>query len=336
MRRLYISDIHMGAAEAVAPSTGKPYGWLSEAEAATLGAFLRSPQAAACDEVFIVGDFVDLWICPIDVCPPRPRDVFAAPQNQPIVDALDALRGAGKVIRFLPGNHDMDVVAADVAPLGIEFHTAPFVDGLVSVSHGHERCLFNGSDPAGRPRPFGYYISRFVATATHRDAGGAGFDLWLALKNPDEVLALATGGTSLGEAVFDVVVAAAGLRLDERVLEADGSSVAVGDVRAMYADLFDEWNRAGRNAAVEAVACEWDPWYGLPFAVDTLAIAGHSHLRTFSFVPDARRLYMNLGTWTRGTPCFAVTWTDPRHTWGALYKWRGTHAQFINKAGLAR
>jgi hypothetical protein len=211
-RRLFISDIHMGDTRSLESKITR-YGWLNANEAARLGRFLTSSEARACDELFVIGDFLDLWITPIDVVPATPAEILSSPHNQPIVRGLEAWRAAGKALHYIPGNHDMNVTSEDLASLGFTFHAGPVVEGPFRISHGHDRCLFNGPDPTGRPRPFGYYISRFIATAAKRSPTKKEFNLWLVLRNPDDVLALATGGKRLGEAVYDVVVKeAAGLR----------------------------------------------------------------------------------------------------------------------------
>jgi UDP-2,3-diacylglucosamine pyrophosphatase LpxH len=326
-RRLFISDIHMG--DTRSRKTDSPYGSLDEKEAARLGRFLTSSEARACDELYVLGDFLDLWTTPIDVVPATPAEILASPNNQPIVLGLRAWREAGKGLHYVAGNHDMQVTAEDLAPLGFTFHAAPVVDGAFRFSHGHEHSLFNGPDPAGRPRPFGYYITRFVAKLSERNK------LRMVLRNPDDVLALATGGKRLGEAVYDVVVKEADLDEHAPIVESDGSSLVVGDIRPMFANLYEEWSAAGRGSAATAVTCEWDPWYGMPIEPGTIAIAGHSHSRVFNFNTSSRQIYVNTGAWEDKVAHYAVSWTDASHAYAALYRWDGDHGVYVNKAGIA-
>lgn len=332
-RRLFISDIHMGDTRSL--EQDHSYGWLSANEAARLGRFLTSSEARACDELFVIGDFLDLWITPIDVVPATPAEILSSPHNQPIVRGLEAWRAAGKALHYIPGNHDMNVTSEDLASLGFTFHAGPVVEGPFRISHGHDRCLFNGPDPTGRPRPFGYYISRFIATAAKRSPTKKEFNLWLVLRNPDDVLALATGGKRLGEAVYDVVVKEADLDEDEPIVESDGSSLVVGDIRPMFANLYEEWSAAGRGSAATAVTCEWDPWYGMPIEPGTITIAGHSHSRVFNYNTSSRQIYVNTGAWEDKVAHYAVSWTDASHAYAALYRWDGDHGVYVNKAGIA-
>lgn len=244
-------------------------------------------------------------------------------------------RDAGKTLHVVRGNHDLQVTAEDVAPLGFQFHGAPVVAGPYRISHGHEGCLFNGPDPTGRPLPFGYYISRFVATAANRSKKPASFSLRLILRNPDDVLALAKGGKALGEAVFDVVVETAKLRLDEPIVERDGPALRVGDIRPMFAKLYAEWSAAGRGSAATAVTCEWDPWYGLAAKPGTISLTGHSHERVFSYEREMRTIYVNTGAWDDPVTHYATTWTDDRYAYAALYRWNGTRGVYVNKGGIA-
>jgi UDP-2,3-diacylglucosamine pyrophosphatase LpxH len=66
-----------------------PYGWLSPAAAIRLGDFLRS-RPWPTQQLFLVGDFRDYWVCPHDVRPSTTLDIINAPHNKPVVDGLRA------------------------------------------------------------------------------------------------------------------------------------------------------------------------------------------------------------------------------------------------------
>ena len=83
-RTLFLSDIHLGS---------------RHCHAAELAAFL---QQASCQRLYLVGDIVDLWYMS------QRRAAWGHAQNR-VVEALHALRRAGTVIVYVPGNHDRPI-----------------------------------------------------------------------------------------------------------------------------------------------------------------------------------------------------------------------------------
>lgn len=83
-RTLFLSDIHLGS---------------RHCHAAELADFL---EATSCERLYLVGDIVDLWYMA------QRRAAWGHAQNR-VVEALHALRRAGTVIVYVPGNHDRPI-----------------------------------------------------------------------------------------------------------------------------------------------------------------------------------------------------------------------------------
>jgi len=340
--QIFLSDIHMASQAAVAPQKGKyPYGWLSPAEADRLGGFLQSKVVAACQDLFLVGDTLDVWTCPHDVRPPTASEIINAPHNQPIIDEIRAFAATpGKRVFYIRGNHDDQVTADHVHEIassiifGSRYDRPP-----LRVRHGHEDALFNAPDPTGRPFPLGYFITRFTATAAERGLPAMSTSFRTILKNGPEVVKLLKH-KPLTECVFDTVLRETGVTLGDEVVMPDGSTVLVGNVRETYGNLVAEWNEHRPTNAFTAIMCEWDPYYALPVGTPHVNIVGHSHDRKFAWA-DAFGMYLNLGAWCGEKAHFARTWLEDaggphEQMWGQLYRWDpDTGAQACSpKAGI--
>lgn len=336
IKRVFISDIHMASHEAVTPAEGKhPYGWLSPADALRLGEFLRSSAIADCQELFIVGDGIDVWTCPYDIKPPTPAEIINAPHNRPIVDGLRAFADKpDHRVFYLKGNHDHSVTAEDARLLVPGIIYGPHYEEYpLRVYHGHEEALFNAEDPAGRKFPLGYFITRLTATAAARGASAIHLSFRTILNSGGEVLKLLKS-KPLAECVIDTILRATGVKLEDKVVMPDGSTIEVGNVRETYQNLVNEWNEHRSTSAVTAVMCEWDPYNALEPGKPHLNIMGHSHDRRFSY-GDAFGMYLNLGAWCDGKAHYAKTWIEnPGRSneilCGQLYRWTSGGAEAVS------
>jgi len=176
-KRVYISDIHMNAGKGVKAPAGKhPYEWLGPAEARRFAAFLEFlNRAKDVQELVIIGDLLDDWVCPVDVVPPSPEAILKAAINKEIVQALKKLaKNKDIAVLLLPGNHDMGVSRELVARTfpGMAFGGTAHYDSAYRTSrlraeHGSAYAMFNAPDAVNNPGsrlPLGYFISRIVAT----------------------------------------------------------------------------------------------------------------------------------------------------------------------------
>jgi UDP-2,3-diacylglucosamine pyrophosphatase LpxH len=142
------------------------------------------------DEVVILGDLFDEWVCPAEFDPTEPphstpplheqyEQIAAATQNQGSIKAFKALAAMDKLV-YVAGNHDMladKPIIEKIFP-GIRYpnltdgHNVYRVDGIWA-EHGHWYGLFNAPYPVrtgtGFTRsmlPLGYFISRVLAHET--------------------------------------------------------------------------------------------------------------------------------------------------------------------------
>lgn len=311
MKRLFISDIHLSDALASYPMTGHPYTWCDRSGVERLAGFLNSSEIKDADQLFLVGDVVDTWVHPIDVKPPTVAEILADATNKPVIDALRTFAETpGKQLIWMPGNHDMSTVAADVHAISGKIVFGPRFDEYpLRVRHGHEGSLFNAPDPGGHPYPVGYYITRLTATGVNRGHAQPPMDLWTVFKNAAEVAA-AVRGKPLSECIFDVILEASGVSANDRVLMPDGNYVPLSGIRVMFDNLPALWKAAGGDVAT-AVMTEWDPWYDLPVGKPHLNIVGHSHLAMLSR-GDAFGAYLNTGAWcsTTDTATYVQCWDE--------------------------
>ncbi len=327
-RRVIISDVHLSAAAAVAPPSGQPYAWCMPDHVERLAAFLRSPMMTGADKLIIAGDFIDAWICPIDVRPPLLEDVIAAPHNAPVMDAIRSFAELpGRETIYVPGNHDM-AMTADIAKLihprvvfGSHYDEAP-----LRVRHGHEESLFNAPDPTGRTEPLGYWMSRFSATGINRGRGQVSADFWTILQSGPE-LAAALAVHALTDAVFDVTLSATGLTVADRCTTPWGSTIGVGELRATFANLMQDWSASRPSSALTAVLCEWNPYNAIPVGKQHLHVVGHSHQRLMSTHPSYGA-YFNTGTWCSAADAatFVVVEDAEGGMTGQVFDWDGASA----------
>lgn len=300
-RRIYIGDIHMTSAVSHSPGGGmKPWAWLDPPRAAALAGFLRSERLREFDELVLLGDVFDQWLYPFDVKPPSLREIVDAPQNAPIRDAFRALASAGFPVTYLRGNHDLSVTEAELADVMPGWRWIPGVlsEPGLRVSHGHEGALFNGPEPRGKPLPFGYFITRIVAHATAHGVVKPGFNLTTLLGSVDEVLALASGQTSLGAAVFDrcfeMVAKVPGVSLATSLAMPDGGALTLGEVKQVFSSLWQDWKAHCGDPRV-ALETEFDPWNVLPSTPRLVHINGHKHDRTWNYDEGLQRVYLRPG-----------------------------------------
>jgi UDP-2,3-diacylglucosamine pyrophosphatase LpxH len=209
VKRVFISDIHMGDDRSVAPGGNLfPYGWFRNLEAPNenrpemLNSFLKEHvlQDDTIDELIILGDLFDEWICPADFDPIEspPADQFfsiaRASQNAPVIASLATMAKANKLI-YVSGNHDMlgtegasKKVISDILPgvryIGAQGQGSYVTDDGIIAEHGHAYTLFNApwADRSGQTGfdasilPLGFFISRL--DAQYVSVKNQGYNFW--------------------------------------------------------------------------------------------------------------------------------------------------------------
>lgn len=180
-KRIFISDVHMGAARQPSNKDGcnYRYDWLRQHEANSLSAFLNHLNNNVREdivELILLGDIFDNWICPHNEKPPAFSEIIDAPNsfdNKKVIESLNSIAEKGKIkITYVRGNHDMGLSRNDIYRISpkIDFCDVYNKDGIWAV-HGNEHDSFNRENPENplhKGYPLGYFISRAVATQIAR------------------------------------------------------------------------------------------------------------------------------------------------------------------------
>ncbi len=210
----------------------------------------------------------------------------------------------------MPGNHDMLITKEILEKYfpGIIFggsaaYKSVYRTSRLRAEHGSSYALFNAPDAINSPGnrlPLGYFISRVAATK-HAQTGSAERHYWT---YADDLLDL-LGPQKLPSAVFEAIIEEAHISADDDIKMSGSGSIKVGEVKAKYADLYEQWKTYyGKGFAFKAVMAEIG--YLDDFADmlckkgDTnIVIFGHSHQSDLDkdtwFVED--RVYANCGSW---------------------------------------
>ncbi len=308
MKRVFVSDVHMGAGRSFQDGyEGHVYDWLDQKKASAVAECLiylnNSPDV---EEVILAGDIMDNWVCPVDTPPPTFAEIVAAGVNGEVVKSLRKLAASKKTI-YIPGNHDMsaskDFLQANFNNIVIQ---EKYNQDGVFASHGSEYSIFCAQDPINdrvSHLPIGYYISRAAATNTAR----TGNDNHLR----DYVKALEKFvSEQFILAVFDAAVVEAHLD-DNTNIKMNNEAISVKTVKERYANLYNQWDESSN--LVPASAATLDEINQLWTAVSELnkqegyeiIILGHTHdafLRKYlpNEVTENVFIYANTGAWCFG------------------------------------
>lgn len=104
----------MGAGRSFKPNCGcHVYDWLGPNEAKNFSGFLDFLLASAdVEEVILLGDTMDNWVCPVDEIPPTFEEIVQADVNMEVVQSLKALAKHKEIkLIYMPGNHDMSITS---------------------------------------------------------------------------------------------------------------------------------------------------------------------------------------------------------------------------------
>jgi UDP-2,3-diacylglucosamine pyrophosphatase LpxH len=198
IRRIFVSDIHMG--DERSQHQPHPYGWLSDSRRDLFERFVRTvckgDSDGHVDEVVILGDLFDQWVCPAEYDPTEPphadppdgeQFTKISNYNHNVIEALKAI--AGK-LKYVSGNHDMLVNAGimngilpklkyDPDPEGHDVY-APG-DGIWA-EHGHWCGIGDAPHPRSGTQPFeqtplpmGFFFSRLSAQKALKTGTSLGF-----------------------------------------------------------------------------------------------------------------------------------------------------------------
>ena len=325
-KRIYISDVHMGAGRSLKPNTTNVYDWLGPKEAENFAGFLKYLSTSEdVREIILLGDTMDNWVCPVDEVPPTFDEIIKASHNKNIVKYLGLLAAHKEVkLIYMPGNHDMSITKAfieenfpEIVFGGTAANKSVYRTSRLLAEHGSAYAMFNAPDPINNPGsrlPLGYFITRVVTTKAAK-TGSADRHYW---KYIDDFLEL-LGPQKLPESVFEALLEEADLPEDVKIemYPVGGKShrVCARDVKERYAKLYEQWqSHYGSGMAFKAVMAEigylGDLADTLSKKSDTnIIIFGHSHDSELDkdswFVED--RIYANCGAWCdEKEPCTFV------------------------------
>jgi UDP-2,3-diacylglucosamine pyrophosphatase LpxH len=310
MKRIFVSDVHMGAGRSFqAEYTGHVYDWLSQDEADTFAAFLQYlNDDASVDEVILLGDIMDNWVCPAGDIPPSFAEIVAEPINKFICTQFATLaQNSAKNLIYISGNHDMGITQAELDQFfpGISMR-ADYQSDSLFAGHGNQYALFCAPDPVNDPQgmlPLGYFISRVAATNAALTGSDNSFRYFV-----DDFMKELVKSKKLVNAVFEAIVEQAGLDDASDIIMPAGS-IKISTVKRRYSNIYEQWDGRGTLvSASEALTAEISP-VGLAAAARKLNMAGkniiifgHTHacglakLRRYDD-PDAEYISANCGTW---------------------------------------
>jgi UDP-2,3-diacylglucosamine pyrophosphatase LpxH len=360
-KRVYVSDIHMGAGRSFKPDCGcHVYDWLGPNEAKNFSRFLDFLLASAdVEEVILLGDTMDNWVCPVDEIPPTFEEIVQADVNMEVVRSLKALAKHKEIkLIYMPGNHDMSITEKFVTETfpGIIFggsaaRKSAYRSSRLLAEHGSAYAMFNAPDPINNPGsrlPLGYFISRVAATQAAR-TGHADRHFWTYADDMLEML----GPQKMPQSVFEAVLEEADLPGDVEIkmapVEGQPTSIRANLVKERYANLYEQWqSNYGPGMAFKSVMAEigylGDLADYLSKKMDTnIVIFGHSHtsdLDKDSWFLKEKRIYANCGAWCdEGERCtFVETEKDEgiRKHYVRLKSWNGKNAGLMKEEYVER
>lgn len=320
-KRLFVSDVHIGAGRQQIDEKTCPYAWdwLSEDEKLNFISFLdhliKECKNDYKDIVFI-GDLFDNWVFPHDMEPPSMTQLINDPCNQGVVESLRKLCSLEDVqVLYIPGNHDMHATrpVMEASFPGIIYCPEQYIAGRMIAEHGHRYALFNAPPKFSRNimgLPLGYFLTRIEATRKARTNSDArNYRTYI-----DDALEL-LGQQTLSQCVIEALLEEANLDEDTKftLRKRDNSfhCVSAAEVKETYRNLYDDWP-ATIVSKPRAVFAELDR---LGPIADRLCkhgkrkvcVMGHSHRAEIDkdswFCDD--RIYANSGYWC-GSRCTFV------------------------------
>lgn len=293
IRKVFVSDVHM--------STGDhQYDWLQPDQAKDFDGFLDylagGPDKV--DELILVGDMFDDWVCPVDVLPKLFSDIAA--KQTGIMTKLKTISERIPVTYVL-GNHDMSITKDSILDFGNGRHAnivfkEYYEQDDILAQHGHQFGMYNAYDPENS-LPLGHYISRLYAST--KVPGRWQTRLAIALKG-----AVAGIPNPFVNAPLSYLAGQVGIDDDHRIVKVDGGIITLGGVRRLYADLPDRWIKSNGLLGPIESALEETP-SGLTSEAENTAkkfqkkvvVFGHTHVAEISYVQIYNNVPGRLSTW---------------------------------------
>ncbi len=322
IKRVFVSDVHMSTGWSLSDPQRR-YDWLDADEADNFAQFLANlNDDSSVQEVILLGDIMDDWVYPIDKQPPRYDEIVQATHIRAVLNNLKALaQNRNKHVVYVVGNHDITLMTDRFRQLrdkffrDISFQESYETPDGIFAEHGHQYVMWNAADPSNI-LPEGHYISRLAATVEARKNERCRQAQVIARLFTSEKFTMNTR-VRIEDPMINLPLSYLANKLgiddSEPIVTADGASITLGDVRAMYVDLSARWEASHgtldvlRSAVREAI--------GLAGVADQIAterdkaviIFGHTHTKENRYLgqPDAvtgeiedpYAVYANCGSW---------------------------------------
>lgn len=311
-KRIYISDIHLNDERSLYyPDTFRHYGWLNEDGIRDLFKFLQFiADDDDIDELVLLGDILDVWVCPIHLRPPTFEDILSASCNQGIIKEFNRIISHNKKLIYVPGNHDMFITNAILQKYipGIIFIEGDnfrnrFRDKGTIAEHGNALGMFNAPDRANginNALPVGYYISRITASKQRNDRESVQM-----LKLKIEHIVKNDVPDLIIKNIISSILLYCGIDEMQFIVLPNSKTISIREIKQRYSDLYSQWTTLyGKEAALKAALADLD--YLEDAAIQFmknelphLLILGHTHIGLLEkiLLPGSSLIYANTGTW---------------------------------------
>lgn len=329
-----LSDSHLG--------NGAEYSWLHGEHPQYLTDMLNMiAHDSSVKELLILGDFLDLWVYPLDYIPWNSEQIIQH-WNESIIKALEECVKNLPNVYYQNGNHDMSVTPAQITQISSGDKCVQWIsiddynqkyENLLHCEHGNMIDMFNAPVPVGDPeilnnQPLGYYMSRIIASKTTESA----FSVWGAMGKiiaasceeytPDNGIEI---GTVMVRALITLLVeeansGGANLNDDSVFMFADSSqNVTITDVKNSYKNILNLWYKEDDpdwlpNCALAMFTSDRTGlnWYAENIVQEgeaKLVIMGHVHQGEW-YSEGLAGQYINDGCWSNETPDPAPRYTE--------------------------
>lgn len=250
---IVLSDIHI--------ANGEKYSWFLPPYPAQLVQMLDQVAAdPSVVQVVFLGDLLDLWLYPVNVVPWTAAQIAEA--NPAVSAAIRNVVASIPAVYYINGNHDLELTAGDLQIFNsggksIQMTTPAAYNAMYGnqrhLEHGHAVDMFNAPDPSSDTiggYPFGYFVTRLVATAANQSLVWALLQRLLQaierthLAFAPMAVAAPLSGSFLIEALVDLLEPLAEVKdstpIRFREPNLDGK-ITVGDLRNHYGSLLIVW-----------------------------------------------------------------------------------------------
>ncbi|MEJ2170856.1 MAG: metallophosphoesterase [Desulfobacterales bacterium] len=301
-KRIFISDIHLGDDARYRDKVPERRARFSPSEHRDrLLNFLDKQVISEKDKVedlVLLGDVFDTWVCPFDDFPPTYDSIFASQENKPILDRLRQIADSNVNLCYVNGNHDYDLtdnLLQAVIP-GITVKPKVGYDDTelgLHAEHGHNFTLFNQSYPeVASGRPIGYAITRL---SEHLGGYVRGFkDL---IGYMDEAFDLMKGRSNIFEALVEGLAERAHA---DQIIMSEQQTISVDELKSLYKHMeyHDQPFKVGLKLANEGDLEKYGDRLSEQYGYKVV-VFGHTHIAKIDkdslLVKD--RVYVNSGNW---------------------------------------